>query len=179
MDNEDGKLYRFLEALFDRTGGEPSNQMSMYDIGTSLSLDRDEAKRIVEELIGAGWVAIMTLSGGISLTSDGMEKMRQQKRDRPFAEDATPTLGEDAVLDNARQEKVEKIVADLKSQAGNIGLAFDTLQELMADVKTIEAQMTSSKPKTEIVRACFRSIETIMEKAGMSDQLDVIRKLLG
>jgi hypothetical protein len=74
---------------------------------------------------------------------------------------------------------VEKAAGELKSQAGNLGLNFDGLSELMADLKTIDAQMGSSRPKTAIIRECLRSIKEVLENLADNDSLLKIRDLLG
>jgi hypothetical protein len=67
----------------------------------------------------------------------------------------------------------------LKAQAGNLGLDFDTLSELMADVKTIAAQLASSRPKTAIIKECLRSLLGIVEKADDNENFAKIKALLG
>jgi hypothetical protein len=61
----------------------------------------------------------------------------------------------------------------------NLGLDFDGLSELMADLKTIDAQLGSSRPKTGIIRECLRSIKAVLEGIGNGDSLVKIRALLG
>ena len=49
----------------------------------------------------------------------------------------------------------------------------------MADLKTIDAQLGSSRPKTGIIRECLRSIKAVLEGIGNGDSLVKIRALLG
>ena len=53
------------------------------------------------------------------------------------------------------------------------------MNELMADVKTIDAQLESSRPKAAIIRECLRSLKSVLEKAGDDASLGKIRELLG
>jgi len=48
----------------------------------------------------------------------------------------------------------------------------------MADLKTIDAQMISPRPKTAIIRECFRSMKVTLEKAGNTGSLEEIDQLL-
>jgi hypothetical protein len=73
---------------------------------------------------------------------------------------------------------VGQVVAELKNQTGSFGLDFDTLGELMADIKTMEAQLDSSRPKTAIIRACLGSVLDLLEKANDSRMAGRIRKLV-
>ena len=49
----------------------------------------------------------------------------------------------------------------------------------MADLKTIEAQLGSSRPKTAIIRACLRSVLAICENPADNKIRDRIRTLIG
>jgi hypothetical protein len=74
---------------------------------------------------------------------------------------------------------IEHVIASLKVQTGNFGLDFDTLSELMADVKALEAQLGSPCPKSAIIRECLRSLKAVLEKIGERESLPKIRGLLG
>ena len=53
---------QFLIQLFEQTGGDPSAQVSMYDIGEGLGLERDASSRVAENLIGLQLAEIRTLA---------------------------------------------------------------------------------------------------------------------
>ena len=158
--DENGK--QFLIQLFEQTNGDASVQVSMYDIGEQLGLDRDAASKIAQDLIGDQLVEIRTLSGGIGISEDGSTLV--QKLIGPIAPsvDKPTKLGDDFVLNSAGRQAITQITADLKNQAGTLGLNFDSLTELTADLQTIDAQMASSKPKTAIFKECLRSIKTAL-----------------
>ncbi len=153
----------------------------MFEVGESIGLDRDAASKTAEELIGFGLVAVKTLSGGIGITDDGIAKAQLLGCGPGEPAGTGPaSLGDGPILDDDGCQGLEQIVAVLKTQAGERSWDFDTLTELMADLKTIDAQMISSKPKTAIVRECFRSIKSILEKTGDSgDSLAQVKQLLG
>jgi hypothetical protein len=50
---------------------------------------------------------------------------------------------------------------------------------LMADLKTIDAQLASPNPKTAIIRECFRSIVGVLKAVDNNDTLKSIKTLLG
>jgi len=62
---------------------------------------------------------------------------------------------------------------------GNLGLDFEGLSELMADLKTIDAQLSSSRPKTAIIRECLRSLKETLEGLADNESLVKVRSLLG
>ena len=173
------KVQRFLVELYLRTQGDPAATVSMYDIGEALGMDRQNSLRTAEYLIGSGFVEIKTLSGGIGITEQGLD--RAQQLGISVADDgiAFAALGDAPVLDEAGCQIVDQIAAELKSQLGEKGLDFDTLSELMADLKSIDAQLSSPKPKTAVIRECFQSIKGVLQKADDVKGLDPVKTLLG
>jgi len=152
---------QFLIRLFEQTNGDPSAQASMYDIGQSLGMDRDTSCRVAETLIGLQLVDIRTLSGGIGISSDGAEEVKGMMGG------TTPAA------------KFPGRLSDQPMRAGSLGLDFNDLSALMADLKTIEAQLSSSRPKTAIIRECLRSLKEVLEATAENETLAKIRGLLG
>jgi hypothetical protein len=96
------------------------------------------------------------------------------------AADGSPgKLTDQPIMDTNSCRGVEQAAGDLKSKAGNLGLDFDGLSELMADLKTIDAQLGSSRPKTAIIRECLCSLKTVLEDLADNESLVQIRALLG
>ena len=82
--DETGK--QFLIQLFEQTRGDSSVQVSMYDIGGLMGLERNAAARVAEKLMGSQLVEIRTLSGGIGISAAGSELV--QDLIGPLAPDA-------------------------------------------------------------------------------------------
>jgi hypothetical protein len=143
-----------------------------------LDLDREAASRVAEELIGWELADIRTLSGGIGISPDGIEKARLITGGSDLSDKEGFTLGDDPVLNDTDCGEIEKITLELKGQAGGLDLSFEVLDEFMADIKTIDAQLGSPKPKTIIIRECFRSIMEVVQKAGAGESASKIKMLI-
>jgi len=169
---------QFLIQLFEQTQGDVSIQVSMYDIGGLLGMDRDTASSVAQELMGRQLAEIRTLSGGIGLSADGAARI--QNLMGPMASDTSGSeqLGDGPAMTSGGQQAVAQVVSELKNQTGSLGLDFDTLGELMADLKTMEAQLDSSRPKTAIIRECLRSVLGVVEKAQSRQLVDRLCKLV-
>ena len=178
-DELDESGQQFLIQLFEQTGGDPSVQVSMYEVGEGLGLDRDTSSRVAETLIGLQLVEIRTLSGGIGISPEGASEVSRLTGGVSPADSAPGKLTDQPVMDPISCRGVEQAAGELKNQAGNLGLDFDGLSELMADLKTIDAQLGSSRPKTAIIRECLGSIKGILEGIGNVDSLAKVRALLG
>lgn len=170
---------QFLIQLFEQTGGDPSAQVSMYEVGEGLGLDRDASSRVAEILIGLQLAEIRTLSGGIGISADGTSEVKRLMDGSVAPGDSPGKLTDQPVLDAVNCQGIEQVAGELKSQAGNLGLDFDGLSELMADLKSVDAQLGSSRPKTAIIRECLRSIGEVLERAGNDESLEKVRALLG
>jgi hypothetical protein len=169
----------YLQWLYNHTGGDISAQVSMYEIGASLNLDRDASSQVAQTLIGLDLVEIKTLSGGIGISAEGVAWIEGDGTDDETATGTGAGLSGDPVLSPADLESVEHLSGYLKKEAGGLGLDFDRLTELVADLRTIDAQLSSSRPKTDIVRGCLKSIEALMGEQGHKGACDRLHTLIG
>jgi hypothetical protein len=169
---------RYLIALCEATGGETAAQVSMYGIGEALGFDRTAAGRLAETLIGCDLVEVRTLSGGVGLTAEGVAEGRKSGAQLPGEADTGPRLGDGPVVDAAARQAVEGVAGELKVGLGGFGLAADGLSELLTDLKTIDVQLTSPRPKTAIVRECLGSVGRLLKAAGQEAAAERIRLFL-
>jgi len=169
---------QFLIQLFEQTKGDVAIQVSMYDIGELLGMDREVASTVAQELMGLQLAEIRTLSGGIGISADGSARVQDLVGPLASGNSEFTKLGDAPVLNSGGQQAVDQVVSELKNQTGSLGLDFDTLSELMADLKTIQAQLDSSRPKTAIIRECLRSVLGVVEKAQSWQMVDRLRKLM-
>ena len=170
---------QFLIQLFEQTKGDSTLQVSMYDIGDQLGLDRDAASAVAQELIGSLLVEIRTLSGGIGISAEGSQIAQKLIGPSESSSDEFVELNDGPLLTTSDRQSVEQIASELKDQTGSLGLDFDTLTELMADLKTIDAQLGSSRPKTAIIRACLHSVLAVLTNSGDKKISERIRALVG
>ena len=173
--SEDSK--RLLTELFTRTGGDNTVTDSMYDVGEAAGLGRERSATAAEELIGWELVEVRTLSGGIAIAENGISEANRIIGGGKSAESGAFRLGDDPVLDDGGKAAVDRIVSRLKVEAESFGLGFDRLAEMIADLKTIDAQLTSPRPKTAVVKESFRSLLAVLDGAGQSGA--DIRQILG
>ena len=170
--------WSFLTQLYEQTQGDVSTQVSMYDVGESIGLDRSTASKTAEELIGLEMVEIRTLSGGIGITDAGVSEINGLNAGHAGNSADGPTLGSDPVLNDDTKEAVILLTTALKNDTGHLGLAFDQLNEFVSDIKTIETQLTSTRPKTAIVRECFRSLKDLLVNTEAADSTARVKAIL-
>jgi hypothetical protein len=175
--DENGRT--FLLSVYNRTKGDPAAMVSMYDVGSELGIDRTAASRLAEDLMGWMMLEIRTLSGGIGITPSAVEEIEASEFGGSRSPVRTLCLGTDPVMSTDARQAVERVTDALKQRVGSIGLPFDALAVVMADLKTIDAQLDSSLPKTAIVRACFQSLKDTLDHSGAQDCAGLVAGLLG
>ena len=164
MDIEDLNLKGYLEELYRQTGGDTEVQISMYELGGAIGYNKAEAGSLAEQLMVQGQVELRTLSGGISITPDGLATLGIATPPSQAAQSAQK-LSHGPVVDDTDRQLVRLLVDNVKSKISGLDLGYDLLEELVLDLKTIEVHMLSPKPKTAVLRELFRSLHNALDTA--------------
>jgi hypothetical protein len=69
------------------------------------------------------------------------------------------------VLQRPDAHVVQRLVSDIREHLGSFSLPTEVNAEIEADLKTVEAQNASPKPRLPIMRESLRSIRSILENA--------------
>jgi hypothetical protein len=77
---------------------------------------------------------------------------------------STQTLG----VQTLDLKSVSQLVHSLKSLMGKLGLNAEQESELNADIRTVESQLASPKPKAAVIRESLHSIRNVLEGAAGS-----------
>ncbi|MDA3917810.1 MAG: hypothetical protein PF690_12680 [Deltaproteobacteria bacterium] len=157
MSIKDSSRQRFLQELYNRAEGDFDLQISMYDLGTDLGFEKDEAAAFAQELFIEGLAEMKTLSGGMSITQKGLKALNINIT--PKKEDNSFILGSSPVLDEQGQKAIQELLNKIRTTFDSKPLPFDLMEEIVIDLKTIEVQMLSPNPKTRIIREVFKFID--------------------
>lgn len=74
-------------------------------------------------------------------------------------------------------DAVQNFLRDLQSQISRLNLKDDLKPEIEAEVKTVEAQISSPKPKHNVIREGLNSIRNILEGTGGSLAAQLLMQL--
>lgn len=167
----------YLAELYQMTSGDLSAQVSMYDVGAALNLERNTAGKIAEDLIGDGLVEVKTLSGGIGITAQGIEQVQASGL---AVEEGSPALelGRNPVLEADGKEAVATLLEKIKTALSSENTDYGILEEMVIDIKTIEVQLLSARPKTAIVREVLRALAQSLRSTTASNLSDTIEKII-
>jgi hypothetical protein len=176
MATMDSQAEKYLDELFKLTEGKVDTQVSMFDIGAVLGLEKEAARKLAEDLIAEGWVEIKTLSGGIGITPMGLEAARGMTGDESGA---VLTLGDAPVLEPQGRRMVDTVLTAIKGHLAKSPTGFDRLEEMVIDIKTIEVQLLSPRPKTAIIRSVLRSLSEGLREQNASPLAVDLDRMIG
>lgn len=155
---EDMQMKSFLQQLYQMSDNQTTD-VSMFVIGEHLGLDKTEAGSVAEDLIIDGFAELKTLAGGISITAKGLEALGKGggKGTDELASRAH-VLGSEEVLGDEDQQAVARLIDEVKREIFSSIQKYDELEEFVVDIKTVETQLLSPRPKTSIIKEVLRSI---------------------
>ena len=199
MDIEEKKKsrFKFLNHLYELSDGNEHTSFNMFAIGETFGFDRELTVNIINYLENTGLIKWRG-SGDISISRAGFIEI-----EAALAQPAKPTkhfapvdtiipagAGKDAqrredrpgtqevLVSNAACERVQALILLLKESIDTLNLEPEKRRDLTADIHTIEAQMTSSQPKTTVLAPCLDSIQEILKgKAGSTCASKLLMKL--
>ena len=176
MSIEEQGVINFLTELYNMTAGDVSQQVSMYEVGIAVGLDKSSAGALAEELIVDGYAELVTLSGGISITAEGLKELNIAPAGA--SETIGCTLRDEINLGEEGRKAVEEMLVMIKEAVAVTGSVYEQLEQIVIDIKTAEVQLLSPKPKTEIIREVLRSIRESMSTAGNSAVAEQIGRMI-
>ena len=177
MSIEEHEILNFLTELYNMTDGDISQQVSMYDIGAALGLEKSNAGTIAEELIVDGYAELVSLSGGISITSEGLKELNITPVGS--SEINVWSMGDDRILSDKGREAVEDMLVKIKECVTAKGNTYVNIEEIVIDIKTAEIQLLSQKSKTGIIREVLISLKESMSITGNTDVSGQIGTMIG
>jgi len=187
------KRSQFLHKLYELTGGDEYKWIKMSRIGEELGFDGDLTVKIAQYLIGEGLIVVQSTYVGdpskylIGISHDGIREVKEtvsnpdtptyhppvniinigQANNSQFQQ-GSPEAIQVVNIGEDRYEELKEIIQSLKDSIDQLGLEQQQKDDLEAEIQTIDAQMSSSKPKAAIITECLGSIRRIIEGAAGS-----------
>jgi hypothetical protein len=152
----------FLEELQRRIIGDMQSQVSMYEVGAAMGLTKGAAGSLAEKLMVAGLVELRTLSGGISITREGLASLGISAPEAP-ASDGVQRFSDGPIANKADCEILGRLLDTIKSSLSGVKIEYRQLEEIIIDIKTIEVQLLSPSPKIVVFRELLRSLHNAFQ----------------
>ncbi len=177
MNGQDLNIKSFLDELYRQTGGDTVAQASMYDVGAAIGLEKSEAGSLAEELMVQGLVELKTLAGGIGITAEGLSTLGVTASS-PQSTDPLQGFGEGPVTGDKDRQLIHQLTAEIKSKIVERQVDFELLEEIVLDLKTIEVQLLSPKPKIGVFQELFRSLHGALATAKIDDTASKLASII-
>jgi len=174
LDNPEATAYLF--ELYTLTKGDTNAQVSMYAVGEALGLEKTDAGAMAEDLFIQGHAELKTLSGGIGITRQGIDVLEIESLPEPLPK--ALHLGSGPIIDGPGKKALEKTLQDIKNSLTQTRLPYAQMEEMVMDIKTIEIQMLSPSPKTNIIREGLRSLHANFISFGPKDLGNALNSLI-
>ena len=135
----------------------------------SNGLDKAEAGSLAEKLMVQGQAELRTLAGGISITPEGLAALGITVLTSHSTEN-TLCLSNGPVANDTDRQTIQSLIKEIKKTISGLQLEYDVLEEIVFDLKTIEVQLLSPKPKVPVFLELLRSLLKTLETAKV-DQI--------
>lgn len=186
LEEKKAKRLQFLYNLHELTGGSEFKVINMFDIGNSLGLDRRTTADIAQYLRQEGLLEFSTVGGGIQITHFGIREVEEamsnpQQPTQYFPPainvisvgqmtnsqivQASPGATQELIISPDQREELLKEIESLKKVIEQYSIEQEQILEINAEIKTIEEQLKSPRPKRKIIYECGKSIRNVLEGA--------------
>jgi hypothetical protein len=194
--------FRFLNRLYERTGGDYLALESMWEVGDDVGLTRDETSSVMQYLNGEGLATYRAIGGEVAMTHNGLLEV-----ERALSAPKVPThyfpavfnvLNVQSMVGSQIQQgshgsiqtqtqtitqsdltAIKAIITALQSELDSMALEEEARAEAAAELQTLNAQIQSSKPKPNIIRESLRTLRGIVEGVASNAVADKILPLFG
>ena len=127
---------------------------------------------MAEDLIIDGFAELKSLAGAISITVEGLRALDMEPVGKgDGAASGGIVLGKNEFLEANETAAVEQLLEELKSSISAGEYAYDDLEEMVIDIKTLETQLLSKRPKSAVARALLSSLQRVLQNHPGSTQL--------
>ncbi len=148
----------FLTELCTQAESDPTVQVSMYEVGQALGMEKDQIDMTAQSLFLQEYAELKTLAGGIGITDQGL-RVLDVKPAPGYQPDQPPAaLGPGPVLNDSDKTVLESVVQEIREALPKADLPYSNFENIVIDLKTLDVQMLSGRPKTAIVREILWSV---------------------
>jgi hypothetical protein len=192
--------FRFLNRLYDITGGDKLKWPSYQQIGEDIGVSQDEAFTLADYLAGKNLIRWMIQGGGIAITENGVDEV-----ERALTHPTQPTTyfppvnvlnvnigtmtnsqiqqgtvgSSQTILTGSERAEIEGVLAQVQRIIATLPPSSQERIDVEANVGAVRLQLGTSKPSRSVIREAFVAIrETLQFVADASVVLEAVGKLI-
>ena len=188
--------FLFLHQLWKLTAGDHSKRVSVRQVSEPLNLKENDARTIVQYLVGEDLLEITTHGFNIPSYSDASLYIKHKgvvEVEQALSKPESPTIhfpasvvnninigtmtnsnisqassgvNQTITINPETKKEIIDLINTLKEFLENEELRQEQKDELSSDISTIESQINSPKPKTGIISESLSSAKNILESVS-------------
>jgi hypothetical protein len=194
------KRYELLKALYDKTNADPSQWIEDTELQNDLGLSRQEYTPMILELKSKRLVKVSHEAAAIDFP--GIAEVERIETDPDQDSDYFPARNvmyvehisqsqiqqgsyqsaQSMQLTNADLQPVSEFIEKLGNALNSLGLDPEEEKQAKADIATVRAQASSTRPNRVIIKESLLSLRRMLEAAAAGAAAvpagDLLRKLL-
>jgi len=179
------KRFRFLCALYEESGADQYKVLPTYTIAGDRAFEHNLTDKIVRYLEQEELVEVAGRGDRICITHKGIREVEQALSNPNAPTEHFPALSvvyvgqmidsqiqqaspgaTQILLREDKHDELAELVESLKDSIDKLGLQHEQQIDLLAQIQTIDAQMSSSKPSRTIISESLRTTRRILEEAA-------------
>jgi hypothetical protein len=188
------KRFQFLHRLYELADGDEHSFFDPSQIGQEIGFDEELTYKIVQYLEAERLVRTVDLGGDIVISHFGVREIEEAltNPDSPTPhflpiniisigqmtnsqiQQGSPEAKLIVPIEGDKFEELKRIIQSLKESLDQLGLESLKKSDLVAQIQTMEAQMSSSKPNARIISWCLGAIQRILEGVAANAIASVI-----
>jgi len=183
MGNKDPQKLRFefIQRVYELTGGTANVTVNMFDdVGNSLKMDMDTTIAVSDYLISERLLAPMGIGGNICITHEGIKHVENPmdfvQKPSTFNQNIlnVGSMSNSGIMQGSNgahqtinatvndNKAIEAFLIEIINCIHNLQLTYEKQQELQAEIACIKAQLSSPKPKQNIIIEGLKTIKNIL-----------------
>lgn len=188
-----------MKRLYDLSGADPTAFVHQDEIIETTEISKLEAQGIAQYLKSKFLLKYAASGPLFNITAEGIDKVENAishpKRETDYFGQVINILNINSVEGSQIQQnttsssqimefknydvsELTKLVKSLKDALSELKLNEESKNVYLSDLKTIEAQIESPKPKENVIRSCLLSIKQILRSVAESSVAAGLLKIL-
>jgi hypothetical protein len=171
------KRFKYLKALYDETAGDLQTKVDMWQLGDKLGLNRKDTASIKEYLLRERLLNTTGFGMSISISHTGIKEVEKALTQSEQGT-ASSTQTQQIFIGHTDLKSLVDLLQQLKVDLHSSHLNSDNKREAAAEIATVEAQASSSRPKSIILKESISTLRDILQGAEGNLAAEYLPRLL-
>lgn len=190
---------RFLNRIYELSGGDEYIFVNMYELGKELNLERDEVMRIYQYLKGEMLIEARGMGGAIGITHLGVMNVEEALANPNEPTQYFPPANIILISGNVTNSQIQQgamestqsvcfneqnrkelieLIKEIREEIKKGGILEKEKTDVMAEIETLESQLKKEKPNSTILKQSLDFIKRVITKTASGVLVEKITSLI-